>query len=218
MQARVYKPSGMFSRFRGLALPIGFVLFKTPSFLLIFSLRWVVLGISCHVPFVLFSRVWRPLFIFLHLYLGPCSRDVGVYFPLSVLALCMMYLYIYLLVHFRCDCHSLCHLRQSDALFLLRKKGDTLPDFHRGNLVLCPNALGKHRLGPHPFKSQTSKPPCMQSPKSQCQSYAFTANLWKLRFSENKRLSLDRRCGVPNTFSTHNQTSRPKNQDFFHPH
>ena len=125
MQARVYKPSGMFSRFRGLALPIGFVLFKTPSFLLIFSLRWVVLGISCHVPFVLFSRVWRPLFIFLHLYLGPCSRDEGVYFPLSVLALCMMYLYIYLLVHFRCDCHSLCHLRQ------------VMPNFCRESKVTC---------------------------------------------------------------------------------
>ena len=36
----------MFSRFRGLALPFGFVPFKTPSFLLLFSLRWVVLGIS----------------------------------------------------------------------------------------------------------------------------------------------------------------------------
>ena len=27
-----------------------------------------------------------------------------------------------------------------------------------------PNALGKHRLGPHPFKSQTSKPPMHTKP------------------------------------------------------
>ena len=53
-----------------------------------------------------------------------------------------------------------------------------------------------------------------QSPDSQCQNHIFIANFRKLRFYQNKRLSLDRRCGVPNTFPTHNQTSRPKNQDF----
>ena len=42
------------------------------------------------------------------------------------------------------------------------------PDFRCENLVLCPDALGKNRLRPHPFKGQTSKPPCMQSPESQC--------------------------------------------------
>ena len=36
-------------------------------------------------------------------------------FLLCVLALCMMYVYIYLLAPFWCDCHSSCHLRQSDA-------------------------------------------------------------------------------------------------------
>ena len=87
-------------------------------------------------------------------------------------------------------------------------------DVHHGNLVLCPNALGKHRLGPHPFKSPTSKPPCMQSPKSQCQNHVFIANLQKLRFYQNIELSLDRCCGVPNTFVTRNQTFRLKNQDF----
>ena len=71
----------MFSRFRSLAFPFWFVLFKTPSFLLPFFLRWVVLCISYHIPFILISRVWRPLFIFQHLYFGPCSRDVGIYFP-----------------------------------------------------------------------------------------------------------------------------------------
>ena len=76
------------------------------------------------------------------------------------------------------------------------------------------NAIGKHRLGPHPFKSQTSKPPCMQSPGSQCQNHVFTANFWKLRFYQNNGLSSDKRCGVPNTFPTCNQTPRPKNQDF----
>ena len=33
-----------------------------------FSLRWFVLGILCCVPFVLISRVWRPLFIFLPIF------------------------------------------------------------------------------------------------------------------------------------------------------
>ena len=57
-----------FSRFRGLASPIWLcILLNSLSFLTPFFLRWVVLGISCHVPFVLISRVWRPSFIFLHL-------------------------------------------------------------------------------------------------------------------------------------------------------
>ena len=43
----------------------------------------------------------------------------------------------------------------------------------------------------------------------------FTTNLQKLRFYQNKGLSLDRRCEVPNTFPTHNQTSGLKNQEFF---
>ena len=54
--------------------------FFPPPFLP-FSLRWFVLGISCFVPFAFISRVWRFLFIFLHLYFGPCPRDVGIYFP-----------------------------------------------------------------------------------------------------------------------------------------
>ena len=70
------------SRFRGSNLShLVMYPFKTLAFLLPFSLSRVILGISCRVPFVLISRVWRPLFIFLHLYFGPCSRDVGIYFP-----------------------------------------------------------------------------------------------------------------------------------------
>ena len=40
------------------------------------------------------------------------------------------------------------------------------------------------------------------------------ANVQKLRFYQNKGLSLDRRYGVPKTFPTCNQTSEFKNQDF----
>ena len=54
----------------------------------------------------------------------------------------------------------------------------------------------------------------MQSPTSQCQNHVFTVNHQKLRFYQSKRLSLDRRCGVPNTFATRNQTFGPKNEDF----
>ena len=44
--------------------------------------------------------------------------------------------------------------------------------------------------------------------------HVFIANVQKLRFYQNKGLSLDKRCGVLNTFPTCNQTSEPKNQDF----
>ena len=54
----------------------------------------------------------------------------------------------------------------------------------------------------------------MQSPENQYQNHVFIANLQKLRFYQNKGLSLDKRCGVPNTFPTHNQTFGLKNQDF----
>ena len=78
--------------------PFGYVLFQTPSFLLPFSLRWFVLGISCHVPFVLISRVWRPLLFSCTYILGHALGMQAFTFPLCVLALCMMYVFIYLLV------------------------------------------------------------------------------------------------------------------------
>ena len=103
--------AAIFSSFRGLASPIWLctLLNPLPSFLPHFSLRWVVLGISCRVPFVLICRVWQPLFTFLHLYFGTYSRDVSIYFP--TLCACIVhdvfiYIYIYIPVHlFRCDCH-----------------------------------------------------------------------------------------------------------------
>ena len=51
--------AAMFSRFRGLASPIWLCTLLNP---LPFSLRWVVLGISCHVLFILISRVWTPVY------------------------------------------------------------------------------------------------------------------------------------------------------------
>ena len=64
-------------------------------------------------------------------------------------------------------------------------------------------------------KSEPQNPPHMQSLERQCQNHVlFTANLQKIRFYQNKGLSLDMHCGVPNTFPTRNQTSELKNQDF----
>ena len=116
IQACRYKPSGYAQQFQGSSLS-HFVIysFKLPFFLPPFSLRWVLLGISYHVPFVLISRVWQPLFTVLHLYFGPCSRDVGIYF--SALCACIVHdVCIYIpACPFWCDCNSPCHLRPSDA-------------------------------------------------------------------------------------------------------
>ena len=86
------------SRFRSLASPLWlYTLFKPPSFLPIFSLRWFVLGISCHVPFVLISR------------------DVGIYF-LRLCACTVHDVCICIPTYpFWCDCHNSCHLRPSYA-------------------------------------------------------------------------------------------------------
>ena len=54
----------------GFSFSLLLCILYTPLFLFPFPLRWSVLGISCCIPFVLISRVWRPLFTFLHLYLG----------------------------------------------------------------------------------------------------------------------------------------------------
>ena len=97
----------------------------TPLFLLSFSFRWFVLGILCFVPFVLISKVWQPLFTFLHIYFGPCSRDASIYFP--ALCACIMHdVCIYIPAPpFRCDYHSLCHLRQA------------MPNFRHESEVTC---------------------------------------------------------------------------------
>ena len=112
MQACRYKPSSYVWQILGSSFShLVMHSFKPPSFHPSFSLRWVVLGISGHVSFVLIFRVWRSLFTFLHLYFRPCSRDVGIYF--HVLCVCIVHdVCIYIPAHpSRCDCHSLCHLR-----------------------------------------------------------------------------------------------------------
>ena len=189
--------------------------FKPHSFLPHFSLRWVVLGISCHEPFVLISRVWWPLFTFLLLYFGPCSRDVGIYFPSlcnrNVLDVC-----IYILA----SPPPPIWLSQSMSsktkwcLIFTTKVRWHVTRFSPWKSSICLNDLGKHRLRPHPFKSQTSKPHACKAPKANVKIMFFTANIWKSRFHQNKGFSLNKHCGVPNTFPTHNQTSGLKNWDF----
>ena len=53
-----------------------------------------------------------------------------------------------------------------------------------------------------------------KAPKANAYCLFSTANVRKLRFYQNKGLSLDRCCGVPNTFPTRNQNSKLKNQKF----
>ena len=110
------------------------------------------------------------------------------------------------------------HLRWSIAGFPARKWGKMLLDFHRGNLAPIPNTLRKHWSRPHPFRNQTSKPNSFKASRANANSSFLIANVRKLRFYQNKILSLDRRCGVPNTFSTCNQTFKLKNQEFFPMH
>ena len=94
-----------------------------------------------------------------------------------------------------------------------------LLNFCRGNLATIPNILGKHRSRSHPSRNQTSKPNSIKAPKANANNLFLIANVQKLRFYQNKRLSMNRqRCGVPNTFPTLNQTSKLKNQDFLSIH
>jgi len=79
---------------------------------------------------------------------------------------------------------------------------------------MIPNTLGNYESKPHPFRNQTSKPNTFKALKANANSLFSTANVLKLWFYQNKRLSTDKHCGVPNTFPTRNQTSEPKNQDF----
>ena len=90
-----------------------------------------------------------------------------------------------------------------------------LPDFHYGNLALTSNTLGKDRSGSHPFRDQTSKPNTSKALKANANSLFSIVNVQKLCFYQNKELSLGRRCGVPNTFPTRNQTSELKNNIFY---
>ena len=113
-------------------------------FVVPFSPRWFVLGISCCVPFVLISRVWRPLLIFLHLYFGPCSRDICIYFP--TLGACIV--------------HDVCMYAYSPPF------GVIVAEFSLWKSSTLLNALGKHKLGPYPFKRQISKTHACKAPKA----------------------------------------------------
>ena len=53
-----------------------------------------------------------------------------------------------------------------------------------------------------------------KAPKINTNRSFSTANVLKLQFYQNKGLSMDKRCGVSNTFPTCNQTFECKNQDF----
>ena len=57
-----------------------------------------------------------------------------------------------------------------------------------------------------------------KAPKANANSSFSPANVQKLWFYQNKGLSTDMRCGVPNTFPTRNQTSELKYQDFLSIH
>ena len=76
-----------------------------------------------------------------------------------------------------------------------------LPDFHHGNLVLCSNALGKHRLRPHPKKPNLKAPmhakPRKLIPKS-CFDYVRHLSLWeRSKETKTKRWEeRERRCWI----------------------
>ena len=69
---------------------------------------------------------------------------------------------------------------------------EALLDFHHENKAKhcrifaveiwasIPNALGKHHLGPHPFRNQTSKPNTFKASKANANSSFSIANVLKL--------------------------------------
>ena len=71
----------------------------------------------------------------------------------------------------------------------------------------------KASIGTTPISKPNLK--TQHSLKANASSLFSIANVLKLWFYQNKGLSSDRRCGVPNTFPSRNQTSELKNQDFF---
>ena len=109
---------------------------------------------------------------------------------------------------------AMTYLRWSITGFPPRKSGEMLLNFHCGNLATTPNIVRKHRLRPYLFWNRTTEPNTFKALKANANSSFSTANVLKLWFYQNKGLSMDRRCGVPNTFPTHNQTFELKNQDF----
>ena len=169
------------------------------------------------MSFFLIFRLWWPFLIFLHLYFGPCIRDVSIYF----LTLCAC------IVHDVCiyTCSpipmwlsqsmspkakwcliSAMKVRWHVAGFSLWKSGTRL-ECHR-----------KASIGTMPFQNPNLKAPCMQSPESQFRNHVFTTNFWKLRFYQNKGLPLDKRCGCLTPSPHVTKLSDLRIKIFFHPH
>ena len=65
-----------------------------------------------------------------------------------------------------------------------------------------------------PLPNSNLKANSFKAPKSNANSLFLIANVQKLKFYKNKGLSLNKHCGVPNTFPTCNLTSELINQDF----
>ena len=109
-------------------------------------------------------------------------------FLLCVLALCMIYVYIYLLIPLQCDCHSPCHLRQA------------MPSFHcESKEACCRIFIAKIQYSArmpqesidwdHTFSN--AKPQSSHACKaSKANAESMFPNLQKLRFYQNKGLSL----------------------------
>ena len=114
-----------FNKYRSLAFPFWLCTisnpFLPPPFLSqMVCIRYIM---SCTIRPHLQSMA-TPV-VFLHLYFGPCSRDVGIYF--STLCACIVHdVCIYIPASpLWCDYHSLCHLRQ------------VMPNFCRESKVTC---------------------------------------------------------------------------------
>ena len=89
-----------------------------------------------------------------------------------------------------------------------------LPDFHHGNLASILKLASKALIETTPFLKPNLKVYSFKALKANTNCLFSTANVRKLRFYQNKGLSLDRCCGMPKTFSKRNQNSELKNQDF----
>ena len=114
--------AAMFSRFRGLASLIWLCTLLNPfpsSLISLLDGLYQVYHATYHSSSSL--EYSDPCLLSCTYILGHALGMQAITFLLCVLALYMMYVYIYLLAPFRCDCHNPCHLRQSNAKFSLRK-------------------------------------------------------------------------------------------------
>ena len=64
------------------------------------------------------------------------------------------------------------------------------------------------------IKTTSFPNPNLKALKANVNSSILIINVRKLRFYQNKGLSTNRHCGVPNTYPKRNQTFELKNQDF----